>query len=54
MLGDDNMNFDLQLEKFGIDTGALTVREVQRVFRAWVEDWEEKVRKKNVCVCEAQ
>jgi hypothetical protein len=54
MLGDDNMNFDLQLEKFGIDTGALTVREVQRVFRAWVEDWEEKVRKKNDCVCEAQ
>ena len=54
MFGDDDMNFDLQLEKFGIDTGALKVREVQRVFRAWVEDWEQEARKKNDCVCEAQ
>ena len=38
MFGDDNMNFDLQLEMFGINTGAMTVREVQRVFWAWVED----------------
>ncbi len=54
MFGDDDMNFDLQFEKFGIDTGALTVREVQQVFRAWVEDWEEEARKKNDCVYEAQ
>jgi hypothetical protein len=53
MFGDDNMNFNLELEKFGIDTGALKVREVERVFRAWVEDWEEEARKKNDCVCEA-
>ncbi len=34
MFGDDDMNFDLELEKFGEDTGALKVREVERVFRA--------------------
>ena len=54
MFGDDDMNFDLELEKFGVDTGALKVREVERVFRAWVEDWEEEARKKNDCVSEAQ
>ena len=54
MFGDDEMHFDLQLEKFGINAGALKVREVQRVFRAWVEDWEEEARKKKNCVCEAQ
>jgi len=54
MFGDDDMNFDLELEKFGIDTGALKVRQVERVFRAWVEDWEEEARKKNDCVSEAQ
>ena len=53
MFGDDDMNFDLELEKFGVDTGALKVREVERVFRAWV-DWEEEELKKNECVCEAQ
>ena len=54
MSGDDDMNFDLELENFGVDTGALKVREVERVFRAWVEDLEEEARKKNDCVCEAQ
>ncbi len=44
----------MQLEKICIDTGALTVREVQRAFRAWVEDWEEEARKKNDFVYEAQ
>jgi len=54
MFGDDDMDFDLQLEKVGINTGALKVREYQRVFRAWVEDWEEEAQKKNYCVCKAQ
>ncbi len=54
MFGGDDMNFDLQLEKFGINAGALKVREVQQVFWAWVEDWEEEAQKKNNCVCEAQ
>ena len=53
MFGDDDMNFDFELEYFGIVTGALKVREVERVFRAWV-DWEEEALKKNECVCEAQ
>jgi hypothetical protein len=51
MFGDDDMNFDLQLEKFGNNTGTLKVREVQQVFWAWVEDWEKEARKKKtVCV----
>ena len=54
MFGDDDMNFDLQLEKFGNNTGTLKVREVQRVFWAWVEDWEKEAQKKKNCVCDAQ
>ncbi len=34
--------------------GGLKVREVERVFGAWVEDWEEEAQKINNCVCEAQ
>ncbi len=34
--------------------GALKEPPVERVFRAWVEDWEEEARKKNDCVAEAQ
>jgi len=52
--GDDDINFDLQLEKFGVDMAALKNVPVQRIFRAWVEDWEEEARKKNDCVTEAQ
>lgn len=48
------MNFDLQLEKFGVDTNQLRERVVQRVFHAWVEDWEQEDRKKNDCVAEAR
>lgn len=53
MFGDDDMNFDFELEYFGIVTGALKVREVERLIRAWV-DWEKEALKKNECVCEAQ
>ncbi len=52
-LGEDNINFDLQLEKFGVNMGDLKEPAVQRIFRAWVEDWEEDARKKNDCVLEA-
>jgi hypothetical protein len=41
MFGDDYVNFDLQLEKFGVETRALKEAEVECVFWAWVEDWEE-------------
>ncbi len=51
--GDEDINFDLQLEKFGVNMGKLKEPAVQRIFRAWVEDWEEDARKKNDCVLEA-
>jgi hypothetical protein len=51
--GDDNINFDLQLEKFDVNTVILKEPAVQRIFHAWVEDWEEDARKKNDCVLEA-
>jgi hypothetical protein len=54
MFGDDNIKFDLQLETFGVDMGALKEPPVERVFQAWVEDWEEEARKKNNCVAKAQ
>ena len=55
MFGDDDLTFDLQLEKFGVDVGVGALKEVQvkRIFRAWVEDWEEEARKKNDPVSEA-
>jgi hypothetical protein len=54
MFGDDDINFDLQLERFGVDTTQLKEPAIQRIFRAWVEDWEEQARTKNDCVVEAQ
>jgi hypothetical protein len=54
MFGDDDINFDLQLEKFGVDVAALKEAPAQRIFRAWVEDWEEEARKKNDPVAEAR
>jgi hypothetical protein len=54
MFGDDNINFDLQLETFGVDMGVLKEPPVEHVFRAWVEDWEEEAQKKNDCVAKAQ
>jgi hypothetical protein len=52
--GDNDINFDLQLEKFGVNMGILKEPAVQRIFGAWVEDWEEDAMKKNDCVSEAQ
>ena len=52
--GDDDINFNLQLEKFGVDMEALKHVPIRRVFRAWVEEWEEEARKKNDAVCEAK
>ncbi len=51
--GDNDINFDLQLKKFGVNTGILKDPAVQCIFCAWVEDWEEDARKKNDCVLEA-
>ena len=54
MFGDDDMNFDLQLEEFGVDTNALKEPATERVFRAWVEDWEVELRNKNDSIAEAR
>jgi hypothetical protein len=53
MFGDDVINFDLQLEKFGVNTDILKEPSVDHIFCSWVEDWEEDARKKNDCVSEA-
>jgi hypothetical protein len=54
MFGDDDMNFDLQLEEFGVDTKALKEPATERVFCAWVEDWEVELRIKNDSIAEAR
>ncbi len=54
MFGDDDINFDLELESFDVEMGPLREPAVERVFWAWVEDWEEEARKKNDCVAKAQ
>ncbi len=54
MFVDNDINFDLELESFGVEMGPLREPAVERVFRAWVEDWEEEAQKKNDCVAEAQ
>ncbi len=47
MFGDDDINFNLQLEKFGVRAGMLNEPAVERIFRSWVGDWEEEARKQN-------
>ena len=54
MFGDEDLAFDLHLETFGVDIATLKEPVVQRVFRAYVEDWEQEDRKKNDCVAEAR
>jgi hypothetical protein len=54
MFGDEDINFDLQLEKFGVETGALKEAKIKHGFWTWVEDWEEDAHKKNDCVAKAQ
>jgi hypothetical protein len=53
IFGDDDINFNLQLEKFGVNTNILKEAAVEHIFRSWVEEWEEDARKKNDCVSEA-
>jgi hypothetical protein len=54
MFGDDDINFDLELESFGVEMGPLREPAVEHVFWAWVEDWKEEAQKKNDCVAKAQ
>ena len=44
MFSDDDINFNLELERFGVNTTEL-VQSVKHVFCAWVEDWEEEDRR---------
>ncbi|KAL7530156.1 hypothetical protein ACHAXR_005436, partial [Thalassiosira sp. AJA248-18] len=54
MWGDDDVNFDLGLETFGVNTVELSDPVRRRLFHAWVEDWEKELFKKNDCVAEAR
>ena len=47
-------SFDLQLEQLGVDMQQLKEPATTRIFRAWVEDWEEELLRKNDCVAEAR
>ncbi len=53
MFGNDDIIFNLQFEKFGVNTNILKEPAVERIFCSWVEEWEEDARKKNDCVSEA-
>jgi hypothetical protein len=46
MFGDEDMNFDLQIEQFGVNTNALKEPATERMFCAWVEDWDKGIRTK--------
>ncbi len=54
MFCDGDINFDLQLEMWDVDPDELKGPEVQRVFHAWVEDWEVDARRTNDAVAEAR
>ena len=54
MWTDDDVNFDLQLENFGVETTVLQSVSRNRVFRCWEEDWELEAKKKNDPVQEAR
>ena len=54
MFGEDDINFDLQLEKWDVDSDALKEPQVLHIFNAWVEDWEGEIRMRNDAVVEAQ
>lgn len=42
-----SFRFDLQLDNFGVDINELKKPATERVFRAWVEDWERDCITKN-------
>ncbi|KAL3769143.1 hypothetical protein ACHAWU_001211 [Discostella pseudostelligera] len=47
MFCDDDLIFNMDLEKFGVNVSELQGKPVERIFRAWVEDSEEGMRYKN-------
>ncbi len=46
-------SFDMQLENFGVNTAELKEPAQTRIFRAWLEDWEKPLLRKNCTVVEA-
>ena len=46
-------SFDHQLDSLGVDTIQLKQADTHRVFRAWVEEWEEEAIYKAFFVAEA-
>ncbi len=54
MFGNEDLAFDLHLERFGVDTAALNKPAVQRIIQTYVEGWEPDDRKKNDCVVKAR
>ena len=51
---DDDINFDLQLENFGVDTTVLRSVPMNRIFKCWFEEWEKVTVKKNDPVHESR
>jgi tRNA A-37 threonylcarbamoyl transferase component Bud32 len=44
--------FDHKLELFGVDLNTLKAKVPERIFRAWLEDWEKEAIKHNDVVSE--
>jgi hypothetical protein len=44
--------FDHKLESFGVDLNTLKAKVPERIFRAWLEDWEKEAIKHNDVVSE--
>ena len=47
-------SFDMNLENFGVDTTQLKLATSKRIFRAWVEDWENPLLKINDVIAEVR
>ena len=46
--------FEMNLEKFGVDTTQLKLATSKRIFRAWAEDWEKPLLKINDIIAEVR
>ena len=51
---DEDLAFDLQLSAWGVDISSLASQKPARIFRAWLEQWEQDSLKKNDPVMEAR
>ena len=47
-------SFDMNLERFGVDTTVLKLATSKRIFRAWVEDWEKPLLNTNDIIAEVR